>query len=156
MRTAIALSILLSAAGPSSASLKNIASFGAAPMRVVFSSLETPGKAETAFDCSGRIYAHMTFSEQLAGPQALEARWIRPDGVVQETTRLNLSFTSADARKTTIWLEFQPPSRSIFDEFSLGGDYGGEQEGFHGPWTLKVFSNGKIIDQQTFSVACYR
>lgn len=156
MRTAIALSILLLAAGPSSASLKNIASFGAAPLRVVFSSLATPERPESAFDCSGRIYAHMTFSEQFSGAQAVEAHWIRPDGVRQETTRLNLSFGPSAPRQTTIWLEFQPPNRSIFDEFSFGGDYGGEQEGFHGPWTLKIYSNGKLIDQQSFSVACYR
>lgn len=156
MRIALSLSLLLLAAGPSSASLKNITSFGAAPLRVVFSSLETPDRPETVFDCAGRIYAHMTFSEQLSGAQAVEAHWIRPDGVRQETTKLHLSFTPTASRTTTIWLEFQPENRSMFDEFSFGGDYGGQQEGFHGPWTLKVFSNGKLIDQQTFSVACYR
>jgi hypothetical protein len=155
-RSAVFLVLTVLAGQATAASLKGLAAMGGATLRVAFSSQAGGEKAETSFDCAGRIYAHLTFADHVAGEQDLEARWIRPDGVLQETTKIRLTLGPKTSRKTSVWLEFLPEERSVFDEFSFGGDYGGVRKGFHGPWTLKVLSNGKLIEQGTFSVACYK
>jgi hypothetical protein len=107
-----------------------------------------------SFTCADHVHAYVTLPDSFAGRHKLEGRWFRPDGIAQERTQFEVEFSTGGPRIAYLWLGFGGKDKSVFDEFSLGGDYGEDRHDFTGDWTLQLHVDGKFLTQKSFQVTC--
>jgi hypothetical protein len=132
-----------------------VAAASAAEPAVRVSARPDGAESPAAFPCKDRVYAQATFPADAApGPHKLAALWVRPDGTVQEHTKLDVALPAAGPKTATLWLQFEEKRKSIFDEFVFGGDYGADASPFQGRWTVKVLLDGKKVGEARFEVSC--
>ncbi len=122
---------------------------------IVFRAGQSPvAAALLSFPCSERVYAHLSFSDAFAGRREIEGLWFRPDGELQERTRITLDFPAQGPKTAYLWLDFGKKNKTLLDNFVLGGDYGQRGNPFHGTWTLQILADGRAAGQGSFKVAC--
>lgn len=121
---------------------------------VIFSTDEMGKNQQDRFPCGGRVYAHITFPDSFIGEHVLEARWFKPDGSMQEQTKLSVGFEGSHPKIASVWLNFQNSPKNIFDDFVMGGKYGKSGRNFNGLWRLKVYENAVFLLESSFYIEC--
>ncbi len=121
---------------------------------IVFSAGQDPAAVLPSFPCSERVYAHLSFPDSFQGQHRIEGLWFRPDGELQERTKITLDFPAQGRKTAYLWLNFGKENKTLLDDFVLGGDYGQRGNPFHGTWTLQILADGRAAGQASFKVAC--
>jgi hypothetical protein len=106
---------------------------------VLTANMENPAP-QTWFDCTDRIYAILTLPSSWLGDHTLEARWIKPNGDLQDRTHINVSLAPGGGRTAYLWLEKREEDES--------------KGRLNRPWKLDVSSDGESVASSTFRVSC--
>jgi len=107
---------------------------------------DTPARAE--FSCSERVWARVAFAAPQRGPHLLEARWIRPDGRVQERARIPVDLGEG-AGGVHAWLDFGDGPGLWERLFGLKPD-----RTFNGRWKVELTWDGAPLETKEMEVRC--
>lgn len=108
-------------------------------------------KASALFYCQhDRVYANVDLSRGVKGNNVLEGFWYRPDGKLQEHTKLPLELGSKAGKRFFMWLKFHVEKKGLED--MIVPDF--KDEAFDGDWKVEVFWNNQKVAASTFTVRC--
>jgi hypothetical protein len=91
------------------------------------------------YTCAQKIYAHVHLDRLPPGEHRLEARWLLPNGKVQEETTLKLQ---AHAQDAVVWMEAARPA--IFSG----------SVAWTGRWTVEIRLDGQSLQTLPFQMTC--
>jgi len=107
-------------------------------------------KESAIFSCyTDRVYAILKLPQKAKGKHLLEGKWYKPDGKIQEYTRIPLELSETGEDSVHIWLQFHLV-QDVVDVFRTRT----EEEEFDGDWTVDVFWDGKRVATGRFAVRC--
>ncbi|MGA2090656.1 MAG: hypothetical protein ABSH12_04255 [Endomicrobiales bacterium] len=97
------------------------------------------------FSGTDTVYACLQLPQKSTGKHLLEGLWYKPDGDIQEHTKVPVDLSPAGAQKVMMWLKFYIKTnitRLIPNEFE-------------GTWKLDVFWDNNKVATSTFTVTCF-
>ncbi len=103
-----------------------------------------------AFVSPQQIQAYVDFPTPLQGPHHFEARWYRPDGLMQERSEFTHTYSPTDPASAYFWIRF-PESSSILN-IGISGLESSEKINFNGIWRFEALCDGVIVKNTTFTV----
>jgi len=115
----------------------------------LFDNLENKSE-KTIFQCHEKIHVYIQWLDlQKPDINRLEAFWYRPDGKLQEITKLDFLNNKNKNFASWLWLRLKnkDPKRGLLFA-SQGFNY------FTGDWKINLFLNGNFLEEKDFSVAC--
>lgn len=98
------------------------------------------------FDCRQRVYLITTWFK-VSGSHRIKAQWFNPEGTLQDEGQLD--FTGG-SKETSAWLGLEflnvedPGSKHLNAEMAR----------FYGQWKVKVFLDGRLLEEREFFVRC--
>ena len=103
------------------------------------------------FSCRDKVYAFLRLPRALTGKHSLSANWYRPDGDLQEATKISVDLGAAAQDRVYLWLECHPARIEDAADLFFHSDDGSE---FDGPWRVDVSWDGKKVRDDHFAMAC--
>lgn len=105
--------------------------------------------AQNTFDCKSRIHVVLE-GVRTKGSHVLEAYWVSPDGTREQFSRQEFRVNSVPV-DAWVWLKLQP---GFGGKMLASIDSGAGMDGYIGSWTVKVYLDEHLIDEQGFFVVC--
>jgi len=104
-------------------------------------------QAASEFDCRERVYL-MTTWFQVYGKHRITARWFNPEGTLQDQGHLDFV---GEQKETDGWLALE--FLNVKDQ-TTSTHLNAEVAKFYGKWKVRVFLDGKFLEEREFFVRC--
>ncbi len=118
-----------------------------------FSKIATGRLPDKKFDCkTDTVYAFLRLPKKIYGKHSFWFYWTRPDGTLQDSTKLYVPNIPPGQRHFPAYLTFHVPDADVVDIFFASGEDPGEE--FSGHWKAKAVLDGKTVLKGSFDVAC--
>lgn len=119
--------------------------------KLVLSHSPNSPEPDALFSCyHDRVYAYLTWPKKVSGEHTLEGYWYRPDGKLQEHTRLPLALKGSGEKQFFMWLKFHVERNNLSDMVAPQL----EDEIFDGGWKVEIFWDGRKAAESAFTVRC--
>lgn len=105
----------------------------------------------TTFKCSQKIFAYLHLPKPEAGKHTLGARWYRPDGQLQEDTKVAVNEPPPGSDTMYLWLKLAAPEEADTVDIFFGA---GDSEDFDGRWRVDFFWDDRKVQTAGFQVSC--
>jgi hypothetical protein len=118
-----------------------------------FSKIPTGRLSTKKFSCKeDTVYAFLRLPKKIYGRHSFWFYWIRPDGKLQDSSKLYVPPKAPGQRHYPAYLTFHVPDSDVVDIFFASGDDPGEE--FSGLWKVKAVFDGKTVLSGSFQVVC--
>jgi len=71
-----------------------------------------------------KIYANVNFPDDFQGKHRIEGFWFRPDGSLQERTKMNVAFLPSDDKQIFMWLQSSRKRKAYLTNLFLEANTG--------------------------------
>ena len=140
--------LVLAAALPPPALPKPAATPG---YRLTLTSDEAGLVPASQFSCHNKVYAFLRLPRPSTGKHLLSAAWYKPDGDLQESTKVSVDLGASGQDAVYLWLQCHPARIEDAADVFFHGDDGSE---FDGSWHVDVSWDGKKVSDDHFAMAC--
>jgi hypothetical protein len=117
--------------------------------RLTISADEYGTHPASQFTCRDKVHLVLKLPRKLKGKHSVRADWYRPDGDLQETTKVPLELDSQD--NVLLWLQCHPARVEDAADVFFHSDDGSE---FDGAWRVDVSWDGKKVQEGRFTMSC--
>lgn len=123
-------------------------------VRRVYLAGKTMGTDNSMFSCHEKVYAFTKLPANEKGRWVISTVWFGPAGEMEAKNTVFVDLDTNPGTEIYSWLDLDQGKKTVFDEFSLGGDYGKMETKVNGVWSVEVWKEDEQINKSTFSVIC--